>query len=203
MTPLNWGIYPDLIATCFPASKNFKPLFNFFNSFTMKTFFAKALLLLGVVLLSYSTVHTQVFIMQAVFDEFYVEGDVVLKMQQAGYRKTSVSELPDDISTPIKNLTNYLDEQVGKVKKIYYINENDGSILLCGIESEAAYFSYAVNFFSGNTYAVDRIREVFTENDLIFDHELNGIYYYFDGEEAGGIVGILDNGIVMVGYFEP
>lgn len=159
------------------------------------------LILTATVLICQLHVQSQVFLVQSILDEFFVEADVMTKMQQTGYRTTSLSSLPSEISTPMKKLTNYLDENLRKAKKMYFINENDGSVFLCGIEN--GYFAYGVNFFMGNEYAVQRIKEMFIAGDLSFDHEENGISYYMDGEDAGALVGKLENDMVMVGYFEP
>lgn len=168
----------------------------------MKTFLSQSLLVLSLLATVPSSVFSQVFLAESVFDDFFVEGDIVTKMQESGYRSTSLSELPDEISVPAKNLTNYLDQYVGDVKKLFYINESDASILICGVSRKGGYFTYAVNFFFGNAHAVERIREIFAENELTFDHEENGQYIYVDGEDGGGIVSILDNGYVFFGYFE-
>ena len=83
------------------------------------------------------------------------------------------------------------------------MNRVTGDILLYGVDKDNVY-SYSVNFFSGNENAVSRIREILVKNDLTFDHQKDNLFYYFDGEEAGGIVGFLEEyEIVMFCYFEP
>jgi hypothetical protein len=159
-------------------------------------------ILLGAFVCLYVPASAQVFIAEAVFNDFFVEGDIVTIMEQAGYTTTSPSELPEEIGVPTKKLTDYLDQYIEDVKKLYYINESNGSIMVCAVTRKSGYFVYAVNFFDGNNYAVDRIKDIFIENELTFDHEENGQYIYTDGEDAGGLVAIMDNGVVMFGYFE-
>ena len=168
----------------------------------MKISVSKSLIVFCTVVCLHTPVFAQVFVAEAVFNDFFVEGDIVSMMRQAGYSSTSLSQLPEEIGTPTRNLTDYLDQYVEDVKKLYYINENDGSVLICAVTRDGGYFTYAVNFFFGNNYAVDRIRQIFSENELVFDHEENGQYIYADGEDSGGLVGIMDNGVVMFGYFE-
>lgn len=147
---------------------------------------------------------TQVFIVQAVLEEFYADEDIATDLQTAGYRKVSPSELPSDIAVPMQGLVNYIDENFGDADKRYYLNEATGAVLLYGVEdSEDALFLYAVNFFGGNEHAVTRIRELFEKNELNFDYESDGQYVYSDGDDAGGLVALLASGIVMFAYFEP
>jgi hypothetical protein len=170
----------------------------------MKISVIKSLAVFCTVVCLNTQVISQVFMAEAVFDDFFVEGDIVNMMRKTGYTSTSLSKLPVEIGTSIWTITNNLDQYVEDVKKLYYINEYDGSVLICGVTREDGYFVYAINFFLGNSYAVDRIMKLFSEYDMIFDRIENGQYIYvdIDGEDIAGSVGITDNGIVTFMYFE-
>lgn len=169
----------------------------------MKIMFQGILSLL-LAIISADSASTQLFIARAALEEFYVDKDIAENLQAAGYRKVSPSDLPSDIAVPMRGLVNYIDENFGDAAKRYYINESTGAVLLYGVEhSDDAVFLYAVNFFNGNENTVERIRELFTKNDLNFDYESDGQYFYSDSDNAGGLVGLLANGIIMFAYFEP
>ena len=169
----------------------------------MKTLF-QCILSLFLAIVSVDSASAQLFIARAVLEEFYADDDIAADLQAAGYRKVSPSELPSEIADPMQGMVNYIDENFGDAAKRYYINESTGAVLLYGVEhSDEAVFLYAVNFFSGNENAVERIRELFTKNELNFDYESDGQYVYSDGDDAGGLVALLANGIVIFAYFEP
>jgi len=169
----------------------------------MKTLF-KCILSVCLAIVLVDSASAQLFIARAVLEEFYTDDDIEAYLQTAGYRQISPSDLPSDIAVPMQSLVSYIDENFGDAAKRYYVNESTGAILLYGVEhGDDALFLYAVNFFNGNENAVERIRELFTKNGLNFDYESDGQYFYSDGEDAGGFVGLLANGIIMFAYFEP
>jgi len=162
----------------------------------------KKFLLSIIAYLALTTCQAQVFIAHAVLEEFYENDDITELLQSSGYTSASFSSMPSEISVPMKKMTNYINENIGKTKNYLYVNEVSASFLVYGLDDDGV-FVFAVNYFPGNENAVTRIREMLETSGLSLDNTDNGQYFYSEGEEAGGIVGILDDGLVMFAYFEP
>ncbi len=154
------------------------------------------------IFLAINTAQAQIFIAQAALEDFYENDDITEFLHYSGFSPASFSSMPPEISEPIEKMTNYIHENIERTEDYLYINEVSASFLVYGLDNDGV-FLYAANYFTGNEHAVNRIREMLENSGLELDSESNGMYYYSQGEDAGGIVGLLENGLVVFAYFEP
>lgn len=150
----------------------------------------------------HSRISSQVFVTREVCKNLPPQNEIVKIMNQAQYSLTRFKSLPKDLKIAVKKLNIIFDKSIGKTKKEYYINKPDGSFLMYGIKRKNKDFSFVINCFFGNDYAVIRIKEIFINSSFVFDYEDNGILYYINRNHATAIIGAYDNGLIVWGYFE-